>query len=181
MIALAIVVAFLYYSRGQPQPEPALPISIGQVGAGGASAEPMSPRQAADGLFNQAMMAYETGDSGSAASLVPMALAAYRDLVSLDLDARYHIALLSLVGDRTDGAIAQVDTMLAEVPEHLLALSVAARTYDRLGDSARAAEFYRRFLDAYTPEVAVSRTEYIDHGNMLPGMQETARQYLESH
>jgi tetratricopeptide (TPR) repeat protein len=140
----------------------------------------MTPREAADAIFNQAMTAYESGDSATAVRFIPMALTAYRGLSDLDLDARYHMALLSLAADLPEEVIAQADTMMAEVPEHLLALSAAARAYERLGEAARAAEFYRRYLDAYTPAAAASRPEYMDHRSLLPALQDRARLYLEN-
>ena len=181
VIVAAVLFAIFYYGRRDAQQEtPAERIPIGQVGSGAAPDQPMTPREAADEIFNQAMTAYETGDSAAAARFIPMALTAYRGLASLDLDARYHMALLSLAADLPDEAIAQADTMLAEVPEHLLTRSAAARAYERLGDTTRTAELYRRYLDAYTPEAAASRPEYMDHRSLLPALQERAQQYLQN-
>lgn len=182
IVALAIFYAVLVYTRGgsQSQQPPAQPISIGEVGAGSrGAAQPVTRRGAADQLFNQAMTAHETGDSAAATQLVPMALAAYRGLETLDPDARYHMALLSLAANRPEDALAQADTMLAEVPDHLLALSVSARAYLALGQEDMAADYFRRFLGAYTPEVAASRPEYLDHSRALPARRETARRYLQ--
>ncbi len=174
----------IYYGgRSGDAPVPAQRIQIGEVGAPGigAGAPPATPLQTADQLFNDAMAAYETGDSATARQFIPMALMAYQRLDTLSLDSRYHVALLSLAAGRPQDALAQTDTMLAQVPNHLLALSSAAQAYEVLGRTGRAIELYRRFLDAYTPDVAASRSEYIDHGRALPGKRDEAREFLRKH
>ncbi len=188
VVAIALVVALLQYGRGgldSSQP-PAQPISITDVGLGndfGAGGQPtpqpLSARGTADALFNQGMTAYESGDSANARQFVPMAITAYRGLSDLDPDARYHLALLSLAAGRPDDALAQADTMLAEVPNHLLALSVSARAHAERGETAAAADFYRRYLEAYTPDIAATRPEYIDHGRALPARRDEAQRYLQ--
>jgi len=183
VIALALLFAFFYYSGGLRDSEPpAQQIPISGVGTGGGGAEtsqPLTARQSADLLFNRAMSAYEGGDSAEARQFIPMALTAYRELESPDLDARYHIALLSLAANLPADALAQADTMLAESPDHLLALSAAGHAYAELGNPEAAARSFQRFLDVYTPEVAASRPEYLDHARALPARREAARRYLE--
>ncbi len=184
VIAIAAVYALIYYGgRGSSESSlPSQPIGISEVGVpaiGGAPAA--TPLQAADLLFNDAMTAYETGDSITARQYIPMALMAYQRLDSLSLDARYHIALLSLAAGRPEDALAQADTMMAQVPDHLLALTAAARACEVLGRTEQAIEFYRRFLNAYTPEVTASRSEYMDHGRALPGNRDEAEQFLRKH
>ncbi len=182
VIALAALYALIYYGGGGSgeSPVPAQRIQINEVGAPGigVGAPLATPLQTADQLFNDAMTAYETGDSVTARQFIPMALMAYQRLDSLSLDARYHVALLSLAAGRPQDALAQTDTMLARVPNHLLALSAAAQAQDVMGRTKRAIDLYRRFLDAYTPDVAASRSEYIDHGRALTGRRDEARAYL---
>lgn len=189
IIALAVVYAFLYYGDRERDRPPAQPIDITDVGSAtggtggtgvGEATQPLTGRMAADQLFNQAMSAYETGDSASARQFIPMAISAYQTLDDLDLDGRYHIALLSLAAGQPRTALAQADTMLDRVDEHLLALSVSARAYAALGEAERAVERYRRFLAAYTPTVAASRTEYMDHARALPARREEAESYLRA-
>lgn len=178
VVALSSVFAFLLFTRERGRHTPVQPIPIADVGAGGEATQPLTQRGAADQLFNRAMSAYETGDSAASRQFVPMAIAAYQALDSLDLDARYHVALLSLAANRPQDALAQTDMMLAEDPNHLLALSAAARAHDALARPDLAAEHYQRFLNAYTPEVAASRPEYLDHRRALPTRLEEARRYL---
>ncbi len=178
MVALAVVYAFLLYGGGERSDRPpAQPIPVSAIGSGPAS-QPLTPRASADQLFNQAMTAHETGDVTSAQRFIPVAMTAYLGLESLDPDGRYHVALLALAAGRPEDAIAHADTILNEVPEHLLALAVSARAYQALGNDDLAAQFWQRFLDAYTPETAASRQEYIDHGRALPLRRDAAESFL---
>lgn len=183
VVALAVVYAFLLFGKGDSgRQQQTQSIPIGAVGSptGATSTQPLTPRASADQLFNQAMSAYESGDLASAQSFIPMAITAYRQLGSLDLDARYHLALLALAAGRQQDALAQADTMMAQVPEHLLALSVSARAHEALGDEDRAAQLWQRFLEAYTPDVAASRPEYMDHARALPERRDWAVAYLRA-
>jgi tetratricopeptide (TPR) repeat protein len=182
MVALAAALAFLLYSKGDTGGQgPAQRIPISAVGGQlpePTPPQPLTPRASADQLFNQAMTAYETGDVASAQRFIPEAITAYQGLGSLDLDARYHLALLALAAGRPQDALAQGDTMMVDVPEHLLALSVSARAHETLGDEGRAVQFWQRYLDAYTPDAAASRPEYMDHARALPERRARAEQYL---
>jgi tetratricopeptide (TPR) repeat protein len=181
VVALAVVYAFLLYGRREPgaqQQAQSIPISAVADPAGAATTQPLTPRASADQLFNQAMSAYESADMANAQRFIPLAITAYQQLSTLDLDARYHLALLALAGGRPQDALAQSDTMMAEVPDHLLALSISARAHEALGDEDRAALLWLRFLNAYTPDVAASRPEYMDHARALPERRDRAESYL---
>jgi tetratricopeptide (TPR) repeat protein len=185
VIALALLFALFYYGSDgfRERTSVAVPMPVGDVGSAGQgdASQPLTARQSADLLYNRAMAAYETGDSSEAREFLPMALAAYRGLESLDLDARYHVALLNLAANLPQDALAQADTMLAEVPDHLLALSAAAEAYAELGDEEAAVQSFRRFLKVYTAEAVAARPEYLDHARGLPSRREAARRYLEEH
>ncbi len=178
-IALAVVYAFIYFGGKEESRPQSQRIDFGDIGASGGATSALSERGSADQLFNQAMYAYETGDEAGAAQFIPSSLAAYRGLDTIDLDGRYHIALLELAAGRPELAVAQADTILAEAPDHLLGLVVTARAYEALGQERRAIEYYQRFLAAYTPDAAATRTEYIDHSGALPSRRDHARRYLE--
>jgi tetratricopeptide (TPR) repeat protein len=182
ILALAVFYAVLQYGGGgstESDQAPAQRISISELGRGSPTASP-NPRLAADQLFNEALTAYESGDSAGAAQFIPMALSEYRGLADLDLDARYHVALLELAASQPRSALAQADTMLGQVPNHLFGLLVAARAHDLLGQPEQAADYYQLFLDEYTPDVAASRQEYLDHGRVLPARQQMALEYLRA-
>lgn len=134
----------------------------------------MTPRQAADRLFNRVMESVSAGDSVQARAFAPMAIAAYDRVPSLDLDGHYHVAVLHLVNDDPRGARDRSEAILREVPTHLFGLFTAAQAEQMLGDRTEAERLYRRFLDAYDTESTVARPEYADHAAILPVMREEA-------
>ena len=123
----------------------------------------MTPRQAADRLFNRIMTASERGDIEEAKRFVPMALGAYEQLGTLDNDARYHVALIDLTAGDIQDARAQIDSIRQSVPNHLLAIMVERNIAERSGDKAGVAKAYKDFLAAYSAEIAAERPEYQDH------------------
>lgn len=145
------------------------------AGAGGALGDPsaidigsMSPRVRADRLFNRVMRSMSGGDTAQAVAFLPMALAAYEQVPDLDLDGRYHFAVLHLVAEDPTAARAQADSILREEPDHLFGLFTAAEAEESLGNEDAARSLYRRFLDNYDTEVARGLPEYRDHEHALP-------------
>lgn len=144
----------------------------------GAGAPPdisnLSPRQQADRLFDRIMQAAEAGDSSTATFFRPMAVSAYSQLPALDSDARYHLGLIHVVtGDRAS-ALAQLDSLRAEAPNHLfapmLAFTLAQENGDR--DGMRAA--YSEFLNDYDSEIAAGRLEYEGHRSAIDLFRQSA-------
>lgn len=130
----------------------------------------MSPRQAADRLFNRTMRLRSSGDeAGRAPFFARMGVRAYRRIPDseVDADVRFHIGLLQLVQEAPDAAAAEADTILSEHPAHLLGLLLAARAAEARG----AEEEARRWRDSL--EAAGSRTsldarpEYRAHESLL--------------
>jgi hypothetical protein len=123
----------------------------------------MSPRDRFDRLFNRIMQAAQRGDSTEVQRFTPMALGAYQQLDSVDIDARYHAAVVHLgVGDIAP-ALALADTILRESPGHLFAYLIrgtAARFQNNPPAQARAE---RDFLRHYGAETAAKRVEYLEH------------------
>jgi predicted Zn-dependent protease len=134
----------------------------------------MSPRQAADRLFNRVMAASENGDSAEALRFAPMALQAYNNLGTLDNDARYHVALLHLTTDDTKGARVQVDLLRKSVPRHLLGFMLEHEIAERSGKQDSAARAFKAFLAAYDAEIATGREEYQDHLNTIERFRKAA-------
>lgn len=129
---------------------------------------PATPREQADELFNQAMMASETKDQAALAQVLPSALAAYRALGVLDDDGQYHLALLELAGGDVKSARATCAGLLAKNPSHVLALGVGARVEQQAGDLAKARDLAGRLLTAFDAEATKPLREYQDHQRMLP-------------
>jgi hypothetical protein len=175
-------VVFLLATRGktsEPQVIPQGPLAPApEAGTGGPAAvdlASMSPREAADRLFNRVMTAVSRGDTAQAEQFLPMAVGAYQRVDSLDADGRYHVAALHLVGRDFAGARAQADTILAANPTHLFGLFTAGQAAGAAGDSAAARGFFRRFLQAYDAELAKRLPEYEEHGQGLPVMKDEAQ------
>lgn len=136
---------------------------------------PATPRDAADALFNEAMMASEANDGEALMQVLPRALGAYRALGALDDDGVYHVAVLELAGARYSEARATAATLLAKNPRHLLALAVSMRAAGRAGDAAAARDFAKRLLEAYDAESTRPLPEYQDHARVLPGYRAEAQ------
>jgi hypothetical protein len=123
----------------------------------------MSPREAADRLFNRIMAASENGDSEEARRFAPMALQAYASLGTLDNDARYHVALIHLTASDIKSARLQLDQLRQSVPKHLLGSMLEHQIAEHSGNKDGAARSYKSFLAAYDAEIATGKAEYLEH------------------
>lgn len=154
------------------------PVPSGAPAAGNPGAvdlASMTPRQAADRLFNRVMQNVSSGDTAGAKQFLPMAVAAYDRARPLDSDMRYHLAVLHLVGGDLAAARAQSDTILSANPKHLFGLFTGAQAAQGRGDSAASVSLYRRFLAAYDAEIARKDVvEYAEHSRALPAMKAEA-------
>ncbi len=177
---IALFVALLsWFGRGSGTAAPA-PSSLPMTSTVPAPGQPvdlasMSPREAADRLFNRVMVASESGNTVEALKFAPMALQAYDNLGTLDNDARYHVALLHLTTGDIDGARVQIEMLRKSVPNHLLAFMLEHQIAERSGKKDSAARAYKAFLAAYDAEIAAGRAEYQDHLNSLDRFREAAQ------
>jgi tetratricopeptide (TPR) repeat protein len=151
------------------------PMTVG--GPGGIDLGTMSPREAADRLFDRIMRTAAGGDTAGARSFLPMALDAYAQLPELDADARYHLGVMHLLGGDAQAAAREADQLLAIEGQHLFGLFVAAQAARDLGDVARARGYYQRFLEAYPTEIARELPEYQAHGQAFPEMRAEAQAF----
>jgi hypothetical protein len=165
------------------------PAAFSSVGGPAASAAPMpapggpqginlssmTPREAADRLFDRIMRTASQGDSAGARSFVPMALDAYALLDEMDADAHYHVGVLHLMNCDPVQARAAADEILAADPNHLFGLFTAAQAAQRVGNAEEARSLFRRFLDAYPTEVARELPEYTAHSPAFPEMRAEAQ------
>jgi len=151
---------------------------VGGAGPGGIDLGSMSPRQAADRLFDRVMREDEAGNEAQAQQFATMAIQAYGMLppAEIDADAQFHLALLNLVLDDADAADREADLILALDDEHLLALSIKARAADARGDTAARTAAYNRFLDALPGGLTSGKAEYQMHDNMLEAEALRARE-----
>lgn len=177
-IALAVALLSLFNrSNGAVAPTPLFPPLYSTAPATGQPPDlsSMSPRQAADRLFNRVMAASENGDSAEALRFAPMALQAYDSLGTLDNDARYHVALLHLTTGDSKSARVQVELLRKAVPNHLLGFMLEHQIAERSGKQDSAARAYKAFLAAYDAEIAAERAEYQDHLNSIERFRKAAQ------
>jgi hypothetical protein len=181
-VAAAALVGVLVFRpanepAAQPSAVPAGPFTQGGAPVGDPSSvdlSSMTPREAADRLFNRVLSAEASGDTAQARQFAPMAVQAYGQVQPQDHDVRYHLSELYRVqGDRA-AVKAQADAILAASPTHLFGLYAAGRAEVMGGNAAGARAFYKRFLDAYAGEVSRDLPEYRDHQQALPSMRAEA-------
>jgi len=135
----------------------------------------MTPREAADRLYNRVMAATENGNTAEAMQFAPMALQAYDRVGPLDNDARYHVALIHLVMGDIKGARVQLTELKRAVPNHLLALMLEEQIAVQSGDKAAAVRADKAFLAAYDKEIATGRVEYQEHRNGIERFRQAAQ------
>ena len=180
LLGLILVIAYPVYGpdRAAAPPPVATGPAVGPVGGRPAGAPPdlssMTPREAADRLFNRVMTAVSVNDSEEVVNFLPMAIRAFELAEPLDTDGKFHVVLLQLTGQLDAEALAGAEEILSEHPNHLLGLAMAGDASLSLGDSASGRAYYRRWLDAYETERARDLLEYRDHGPMFPEMQAKA-------
>lgn len=137
-----------------------------------------TPREQADRLFNRIMSERESGDTAAARSFLPMGIQAYKQAGELEADGLFHLALLQSSAGQSADAIATAERMLADNPNHLLALGAAAEAAETARDGEAAARYYSRLLEAYPTEKTKSSAEYLDHSKLLPLYEQAARRFL---
>jgi len=169
-VAAVTLIAMIVMERGNTPPAPTTP--RGPAFTAPTSGTPpdlsqMSPREAADRLFNRVMMADERGDRTEALTFAPMAVEAYAGLGELDRDAQYHLALIHGVAGDTAGVERAIAAMREGAPGHLLALILEHQMALARGDRDAAARIRVAFDTHYPAEIALSRPEYQDHGNII--------------
>jgi len=138
----------------------------------------MTPRAAADRLWNRVMQAVSAGDTVEAGNFLPMAIGAYEMAEPLDQDGKYHLSALRLQGSDNPGALEAAVAALETYPNHLLNLSAAAEASLALGDSATARSYYQQMLDVWDEELATGLSDYVAHENMQPILLRSAEALL---
>lgn len=172
LVALGAIV--WHVVRGEPAPAggaaaASAPPGLTSPGLGGQAPDisQMSPRERFDRLFNRVMTAAEQGDTTTVVNFTPMAIGAYTQLDSVNVDARYHAAVLHAQVGEFPAARALADTILREVPGHLFGHVIRGEVARLEGDQATLARAHREFLASYDAEMAANRVEYLEHGPVL--------------
>jgi hypothetical protein len=172
LLLLVVVLA-----RGQRAPEPVTP--AGPFAGTGSGTPPdissMSPRERFDRLYNRVMAAAESGDQATVTQFTPMAITAYSQLDTVDADARFHLALLSIhTGDATV-VEALADTILIESPGHLFAYMIRGARARFAQDSVALKQAYADFLGHYEAELAKGLPEYGEHQRSVDDFRTAAQ------
>lgn len=171
-VALAIVgtalVTFIDIDQSSPSSTSTAPFAPSATATG----QPpdlsiMTPREAADRLFNRIMMATEQGNREEALQFVPMALQAYDVLGTLDLDALYHVGRIHETAGEVQETEAIIAKLRAAAPDHLLATLLEHDIAMQRGDTVTVAAAATAFLGSYDAELAQNRQEYSDHKTSL--------------
>lgn len=131
----------------------------------------MTPREAADRLFNRVMTAHEQGDSEQVEQFAPMALSAYEMIENPDTDALFHMGLIQAAAGQLDEAASSAERLKAVVPNHLLAILLEHRLAEQAGDQAAAQRAAMRFEENYDEEITVDRPEYLHHRSLIEGFR----------
>lgn len=165
VVALVVTLVVVVARSGAPTQQAAS--APGTAGAIPDLAQ-MSPREAADRLFDHVARAESNGDTAQVAQFAPMALQAYATLgADLDPDARLHIGLIHLAVRNAASATAQADTILRGSRTHLYGLLLKVRAAEVSGDAAGTRRALRAFAAAYQAERAKSLPEYDMHNQLL--------------
>jgi hypothetical protein len=135
----------------------------------------LTPEQRAERLYDRIMTEHEAGRQDAVRSFLPMAVAAYEMLDSLNLDQRYDLGRLGEVGGDTALARAQADTILEKRPTHLLGLILGARIARMEGNEARARALDGRLAAAAPQERNAGLPEYLLHKNDIDSALAAAR------
>lgn len=164
VVVLLVILGVLQLRPGAP-PAPATPPAAATSGP--VDLSQLTPREAADRLFNRVMQANEAGVRDTAVLFATMALRAYDMIDGLDDDARFHIGLIQLVAGNPAAAVAQADTIAAGTPTHLFAAMLRADAARATGDSVAARRAEQAYLQDYDAEVALARPGYEHHSSWL--------------
>jgi tetratricopeptide (TPR) repeat protein len=181
MFVLIVVLGVNMVQPGGPSVAPAVPGAVAPFAAGGGTPpdlSTMTPREAADALYNRVMTYVSQNDSTGAQAFMPMAIAAYDRARPLDHDGLFHLSLLNRTAMNLDAALANAREVLQQDGDHLLALTAAAQAAGELGDGAAAETYYQRVLDVWDAQMARALPEYADHAVFLQSVRGEAEAYL---
>ena len=184
--AIVILLAAIGYTVGRNQPAAVVP-DMANNGSGAANSSSqnalgpapdisrLSPRERFDRLYDRIMTAAESGDSASVIRFAPMAFGAYDQLDQVDIDARYHVAMIHLTLGEYPEALALADSIQHEAPNHLFADVLRGEVAAARNDSTGLKQSYARFLRNYAAEMKANRQEYKEHGPVLEDFHRRAQ------
>jgi hypothetical protein len=155
----------------------ASPMGNPAAGASEVDLASMSPREAADRLFDHVMRDLSAGDSADAVAFQPMAVQAYERAEPLDVDGLFHLALLQRISDPT-ASLGTAQRILQQDSDHILGLGAAAEAAAQSGQTDLATQYYKHLLDVYAAQVALTLPEYEAHKTLLGEMKAEAEAFV---
>jgi len=183
MAVVLVVLGYPVLTRGAgPAGGGASPAGMGGSAGGGTAVDlaTMTLEEQGTILFNRVMTSSSAGDTADVAFFQPKAIVIYGELNPTDPDGLYHFALLHQVGGDSEAALAKAQEGLAETPDYLLLLAVAAEASAGLGDGAAARELYSHFLEVYETEMGLLRPGYEHHQSIFPVYRQEAQAFLDA-
>ena len=163
-------------ASGDTSAAPAAPFAGGATGMPRApDISQLSPEQRAERLYDRIMTESEAGHIENVRAFMPMAVAAYEMIAPLNLDQRYDLGRIGVVGGDSALARAQADTILAAKPTHLLGLILEAKAARMEKNEVRARKAEARLLAAEPAERAAGLKEYLLHKNDIDAALAAAR------
>ena len=173
LVALIALIAGQRFSRGpesttqtQTADQAAAPFAGGAGGANGAQPpdiSKMTPEEAAIRLYNRVMGAHERGQVDTVQLFAPMAITAYQMLGTLNVDQHYDVGRIAAVSGDEKMAHAEADSILAQNPNHLLGLILAANAARMRKDAAAERTYHDKLVAAAPTERAKKLDEYVAH------------------
>ncbi len=180
VVVVAVVAVVTFSERDSAPPPSSIPLApmfdappVARSG-GLPDLSRMTPREAADRLFNRIMMASEQGKRAEALRFVPMAVEAYGGLPAMDRDAIYHLGLIHGVAGNHANVERQIAALRQGARNHLLALVLEHDAAERSGDRAAVSRVLGAYAAAYGAEIAIERPEYGGHRKTIERFRATA-------
>lgn len=134
----------------------------------------MSPKERFARLNDRVMQAAQQGDTSTVVNFTPMALGAYAQLPTPDIDDRYHAAILhAQIGDFVP-ALSLADTIAREAPGNLFASIVRGTVAEFQGDATGRVAAFEEFERHYPAEIVKSRPEYQEHRPLIDDFKRSA-------
>ncbi|MDP3774080.1 MAG: zinc ribbon domain-containing protein [Gemmatimonadales bacterium] len=179
-VVALLVTVIVVVTRRQPAADTgaaAAPFA-GAPGQGTTDLSQMTPREAADRLFNRIMQAHESGDTAQVRFFAAMGVQAYANLDTLDIDSRLHIGLIELAAGDPASALAEADSIQRKSRTHLFGWYLKVRASEAQGNTAATRAAFRGFLDNYTTERAKNLPEYEQHATVLGQTRDDAQRAM---
>jgi len=178
LVAIILVVVFPVLNRSTLPPSASAPGAPPLGPAPNVDLSSMTPREAAERLFNRVMTAVAAGNEAEARNFAPMAVAAYELAEPLDVSGTFDLSLLKAVSLDYQGALDSAEAALQEHPDHLFLLSAAGAAAGAMGERERAEAHYRRLLEVFEVQAALDVPEYLGRPGLLPQMRGEAEAFL---